>query len=213
LNSIVNITNIDEAWLSWKTEFLRLCDKHAPVKVCRLKDRFKPWITSDIVKLMYKRDYLHKQAVKRCDINLMNEYRGVKTEIQWLIQQSKKAYYDNLCKEANSKPKVLWNELKMLSGKSRNVTTYNDSHTAGNFNEFFANVGKITTQHLSVPDDVMWLGASSIYEFKFEPISESSVCKLLKCFGSSSSLDILTFDCKLLKLSAEYIAPSLTLSI
>ena len=119
-------------------------------------------------------------------------------------------FYDNLYNGATSKPKVLWNELKRLSGKTKNINVLNDSHTACNFNQFFSNIGNTTTQHLPVPDDVSWLGQSSLYEFKFNSVDESSVSKLLSKLGTNSSIDILSFDCKLLKLASTCIVTSLT---
>ena len=210
LNNIYRISNVNEAWNSWKTEYLRICDKHAPIRVCRLKDRFNPWITKEILQLMYRRDYLHKQAVKYSDYVLMNEYRAVKSKINNLITVGKKQYYDNLYNEAREKPKVLWNELKLLSGKTKGNVMHDDNHSAGKFNQFFSTIGKITTQHLPEPDEVHWIGGSSIYEFKFVNVDESSVLKLLRSLNSNSSLDILNIDCKLLKLAADYLVPSLT---
>ena len=209
--NIYNNTNVDNAWNEWKIEFIRICNKHAPVRIRRMKDRYKPWVNNEILKLMYKRNFLHKRAVKYADIDCMDEYKIVKAEIEIRIQQSKNAYYDELYKGASSQPKVLWNELKRLSGKkSTYVNVSNDCHNASEFNDFFSNVGITTTQHLPVPDNVMWKGQSSIYEFKFNNVEEISVKKLLCNLGSNSSLDILTFDCKLLKLAATYITPSLT---
>ena len=83
-------------------------------------------------------------------------------------------------------------------------------HDAEEFNDFFWNIGNLTTQHLPIPDDVLWLGGNSIYDFKFRAIDESIVLKLLKGLGTNSSLDILNIDCKLLKLAAECIASTLT---
>ena len=102
-----------------------------------------------------------------------------------------------------------WKDF-LVKKKCANVNVSNDCHTASEFNNFFSNIGKTTTQHLPVPDNVMWKGQSSIYEFKFSIVKEMSVKKLLCDLGSNSSLDILTFDCKLLKLAATYLAPSLT---
>ena len=67
----------------------------------------------------------------------MDEYRKVKSDIECTIRRNKKLYYDNLYNGATSKPKVLWNKLKRLSGKSTNVHVLNYPHTACNFNQLF----------------------------------------------------------------------------
>ena len=52
-------------WEDWKNVFLSLSNKHVPIKTAWLKVRSNPWMTSDIVKLMYKRDKVHEMAVKK----------------------------------------------------------------------------------------------------------------------------------------------------
>ncbi len=34
-------------WNKWKDEYLNICNRHAPFKEIRVKDRYNPWITSD----------------------------------------------------------------------------------------------------------------------------------------------------------------------
>ena len=55
-------TYVKDTWETWKSNFLCISDKHAPIKVTRVKDRHNPWINAEIIKLMYRRDYLHKRA-------------------------------------------------------------------------------------------------------------------------------------------------------
>ena len=43
----------DISWGKWKLKFYEICNKNAPIKVARLKKRSNPWITLDVVKLMY----------------------------------------------------------------------------------------------------------------------------------------------------------------
>lgn len=56
----------------------------------------------------------------------------------------------------------------------------------------------------------MWRGPESIYQFKFNHIQVTSIRKLLLKLSLSSSLDVLEFDYKLLRLSCDAIVPSLT---
>ena len=62
LHNVSLIQDVDDAWDIWKKEVLRISDKHAPIKIMRLKDRRNPWVTKDIVKLMYARDRLDDKA-------------------------------------------------------------------------------------------------------------------------------------------------------
>ena len=38
----------DISWDEWKVKFNEICNKHAPIKVARLKKRSNPWITPDV---------------------------------------------------------------------------------------------------------------------------------------------------------------------
>ena len=53
------------SWEQWKLAYTEICDKHAPMKSLRLKNRSNPWITHDIIKLMYQRDNVHAKAIQK----------------------------------------------------------------------------------------------------------------------------------------------------
>lgn len=210
LNHILDSESIEEAWTQWKNEFLRICDKHAPISERRFKNRYKPWVNQDIVKLMYKRDHLHEIAIKNEDSDTLNQYKSVRNEINSKIKKLKKEYYDTLFKEGRQNSKSLFSELKKLSGgHSDRLNSVASNHTADDFNAHFSSIGYETTNHLSNTDNV-WKGSESIYTFKFEDINHSNIVKMLNKLDMSSSLDVLNFDSKLLRLSSNVIAPSLT---
>ena len=79
-------------WEMWKNVFLEICNKHAPLIKARLKARKNPWITPDIVKMMYERDHLHAKAIKYDDPILMNNYRKLRNRITSEIEKKKFAY-------------------------------------------------------------------------------------------------------------------------
>ena len=209
LCNVSEINDINFAWSTWKNEFLRICDAHAPICVSRMKNRYKPWVTSDIVQLMHRRDFVYKKSLKNPSIDLVNEYKSLRNEVGVQIELSKKRYYDDLYNVGKSNSKSLWKELKKLSGgiPCENTTT---KLSAKEFNYFFSSIGSNTTKHLNDNINLLWKGPESIYHFTFNDIHVSDTTKLLKQLSSSSSLDVLNFDCKLLKLSCSLIAGQLT---
>ncbi len=59
-NLQVNNTNdINMAWDKWSVSFQDICNKHAPLRKIRVRDRSNPWMTKDILHLMYSRDNVH----------------------------------------------------------------------------------------------------------------------------------------------------------
>jgi hypothetical protein len=101
--SKINARNIiDEYWFYWKTTFLDLSNKHIPFRIARMKNRNNPWITPDIVKLIYKRNYLYKCFTKKHlhdkTSNAWAEFKKVRKEINREVKRTKKEYYDTMCK-------------------------------------------------------------------------------------------------------------------
>jgi hypothetical protein len=210
LCNINDINDIETAWCTWKNEFLRICDVHAPIKITRMKNRYKPWVTNDIVQLMYRRDYLHRQMVNDPSIDIVNEYKSLRNEVHVQIQKSKKEYYHEMFRMGKGNSSSLWKELKKLSGKipTDNVNT---DLSADQFNEFFSMIGTNVTSHFDEEPNLLWKGPESIYKFSFDTILGTDVTKLLKQLSVKSSLDVLNFDSKLLRLSHGHISDHLTL--
>ena len=63
------------------------------MKKCRVKDRHNPWITSDVVKLMYKIDYLKKKYDKLKLPHILSEYRRTRNNVTKVITNKKKCKY------------------------------------------------------------------------------------------------------------------------
>ena len=44
--------NTNRMWLKWKSLFLEVCDKHAPIRIKRVRASRSPWINNDLKKTM-----------------------------------------------------------------------------------------------------------------------------------------------------------------
>ena len=62
-----DILNGSEWFPGWKLAYTDICDKHAPMKSLRQKARSNPWMTHDIIKVMYERDHVHAKATQSND--------------------------------------------------------------------------------------------------------------------------------------------------
>ena len=52
--------NPNHQWEKWKELFVSVVDKHAPLKRSRIRNKRSPWLLSDIISLIRKRDFLKK---------------------------------------------------------------------------------------------------------------------------------------------------------
>ena len=50
-------------WEIWKSIFLEMLDKHAPLQHKKLRSKKVPWITSSIKELLNRRDKLKRKAI------------------------------------------------------------------------------------------------------------------------------------------------------
>ena len=103
--------DVEESWKHWKQQFTEICNKHAPFVEKRLKARKFPWITPDIVKLMYRRDYIHGKAVNSNNDLEWNEYRSMSNYIYNIVKRAKEQYYENIVNGNSQNPKALWKNI------------------------------------------------------------------------------------------------------
>ena len=107
----------DISWEKWKLNFNEICNKNAPIKVARLKKRSNPWITPDVVKLMYKRDHVHAKAVRTKSDILFDQYRSLRNQVTKVIKENKQKYYNEINSLCATDPKKMWSEIKKASLK------------------------------------------------------------------------------------------------
>lgn len=208
LHSVDSSKNIDEAWTKWSTQVTYVMNKHAPLRHHRVKHRQNPWMTREILTLMYQRDHLHQQMLKFPDnTSLRTDYRKVRNKVVKLIQQTKRDYYTTQV-QGNKGAKEMWKTLKPLI-----KTNSRDSYppiSPDQFNEFFTQIGPDLHAKFTTPDVLHWTQPEAVHSFNFSEIDEEYLLDLLTALPLHSNLDILCFDSRLLREGAEVLVSSMT---
>lgn len=125
---------VDEAWESWSTQVKSIMDQHAPLKSHRVKKkRSNPWVNRGILLLIYKRDDLHKEAIRTKDPNTYNQYRKCRNRVVKEIHKAKKSYYTNEINQTKS-TKQMW---KTLRGLLKSKSSEDSPIQPNEFNDFF----------------------------------------------------------------------------
>ena len=109
---------------SWSHLFSLIIEKHAPIIVMRVSEKYCPWIDKDLKKLMQTREKLKKAAAKRKSQFLMDSYRQVRNKVNVLNIQLKKQYYTNKISACQGNMKESWkaiNEILNKRSKSSNI--------------------------------------------------------------------------------------------
>jgi hypothetical protein len=205
-----DVNHFEKSWHSFKEGFVSISDKHAPIKCLRLKPRQNPWINHEIVKLMYKRDFLKSKADKTKNPDMYSEYRKLRNMITSKIRYEKKKYFEDRFFSSGNDAKQKAKVLNLIQDKNCQ-SCIPPQMEANKFNDFFSKIGKKTAEKLNKNHDFVWRGQKSIYAFSFTSVDSYSVLKCLRKLGSNvSKNDVLNIDSKLLCLSADIIAPIIT---
>ena len=165
LNDILTSNlSVNEMWTKWKTSFDEVCNSHAPMKECRVKDRHNPWITSDVVKLMYKRDHLKKKYDKLKLPHILSEYRRTRNNVTKVIKNKKRKYFSTVTEKYKGDSKKLWKEINKFIGRKSTNTDIPNNLNGDDFNEYFVNIGKQISD--SFQNEIfIWNHPDSTYTF------------------------------------------------
>ena len=137
-------------WEEWKTTFLKIANFHAPIRTRKVKSTHTPWITEDIKKLGYRRDYLKKKAVRLKSNNYHIAYKLCRNQVTKLIRNEKTKYYNTKLKNC-SNSKECWQAINKLLNKQSKSTMINnikvkgsdvtgDKNVAEEFNNYFCSI-------------------------------------------------------------------------
>ena len=130
-----------------------------------------------------------------------------------IARQMESAARENRALDASSNPV---NALKFNPHQQHKVTGISKSYdglpndiTADDMNDYFVNVSSSIANSFDRKAPV-WRNPQSVYTFSFSNISVDNVCRHLNNLNEDSKLDVLSFDSKLLRLSAPCISASLS---
>ena len=99
--------------------FLRVADKHAPIKKKRVRNKRSPWLTANIKKLMIERDKLKLTPIRINTTDDWQNYRKVKNNVNNEIKKAKTQYYQENFRILSGKPLETWQTINEIL--SRNI--------------------------------------------------------------------------------------------
>ncbi len=147
---------MEKCWRAWKDVFLSISNNNAPIKKkkkkekkSRVKDKYNPWINTEIIKTMYQSDYTHDKAVNTTSDLLWGMYKELRNKVTPMIRDAKKDYFENLSSEYKNDTRKYWKELKRIIDDKRNdnqVPSFLDNNI---FNKYFAKIGNKVVKSIS----------------------------------------------------------------
>ena len=185
-------------------------NKHAPFQTKRVKHQIKPpWLTEDIRKAMYHRDYLLKHGYRE-------EYKKQRNKITSLIRAGKKKYFlDLINKKKDSR--TIWKAIHRLTNKNVHcVTSITNDISVDRLNYHFSTVANQIIQTDNSEDNDLcklrkYCQNKHIHSFvDIPPLGVQEVFTALRQLKQTGTRGIDGIDGKILKLSAPIIAETLT---
>ena len=190
-DSVNNCGNINDAWNTWSCTVNNIMKKHAPLKTYRVKSRSSPWITRDIISLMYRRDYIHGKAKKIKNDELFEQYKILRNKVVDQIRKANQNYFSGeICNNTNLKK--MWRAISSLLNTRKMATSHDISPET--FNTFFTNIGSDLTKTFTADVKLHWSLPESKHRFKFQQISEDEVLNNLNKLSHKSKQDVLGYD-------------------
>ena len=104
----------NELWQIWKTLFLEVLNKHAPVSSTRIRGSNLPYITADVRQLSRQRDFLRKKANKMESRYLPQAFQQIKHRVTYTVRKLRYDHYTGKTAEHEGNPKATWRILKQV---------------------------------------------------------------------------------------------------
>ena len=201
---------------------MSVIDKHAPLKTKRIRNNRSQWITNELVGEIHKRDFLKKKATSTNDPLIWKEFKDARNKVNNSIKKAKRKYFSEKLDASKCDTRKIWrliNELQSRQCKSTKVCQIKSGHQvftspedmAEAFNNHFTSIGQTLARETpTVATDPLYYVKTSDRVFSFERINVQEVVNLVKGINGGKATGLDNISCKLLKIAADVVAPSLT---
>ena len=198
-------------------------DKHAPCRSRRIGKKRSSWITNDLKRQMFKRDYLKKKAISSKDPQAWHEYRQSRNHVNNEIKKAKTSYFTTILDLHKRNMKKTWKIINEVSSKHLSKTKKlseirmgeqvitSPTEIAEVFNNYFSTVGSNLASDIpSTEYGPEYYLESTHSIFFLKPPTVDTVHKLLTKIDEKKSVGLDNIPSKLLKIATDVVAPSLT---
>ena len=206
---IYNINDVNTAWRFFKSIFLSIVNKNAPIIKKTIRGQNSPWLTNDIKTSINERNH-HLKIARRTKLEKdWIIYRKSRNATTQLIKNRKANYHRNVFYENINKPNAFWKCIKScyntknnsyLSHKSfiiENETSTCKSKIAASFCRYFTNIGSILKNSIVTLNDKIWtfhnpyqlnkLVNPMKFKFKFRKVSNYDTFLIVKKLNCSKA--------------------------
>ena len=223
----IDFTDTNVIYNHFHDEFLRIVEKHAPMKILSNKETkwlLKPWITKGIQKSIGKKDVLYKKYLKSKSTFWHKRYILYRNRIKQLIFFAKKKYYTSYFDRFEKNSKKVWAGINSIIHKStknniddifinENGNVITDQKVVSNsFNRFYTSIADKLVEKLGNPNNKFqdYLKNPNKHSIFLNEIEPDEVYNILLNLNPNKAADFYGISPKFLKIAANYLYKNLT---
>ena len=225
-DEIKDVTNDpNEMWLIWKTWYLEVLNRHAPVSDMKKKGNNLPYITMEVRQMIRQRDYLRKKANKTGSPILRQAFQQIRNKVTYKIRSLRGEYFSKSIETNKNDLRKTWKILKQAIGRDVKATSIDHVKLGDDeiisdklkiseaFNEHFVSLGERLAEEIPefafTSGDYLSKTKKNSAKFVFRKIQPNQIIKLLSKLknGKASGLNLMSNE--FLKISKDIIAQSL----
>ena len=114
---------VDLMSLEWERLFLKILDRHVPIRQRKVRNNYAPHINSELRRKMFLRDYYKKKHRFTRSENDWQQYKKLRNAVDIENAKTKTDYFTQKLVEANNDIKETWKILNSALGKRSKTTT------------------------------------------------------------------------------------------
>ena len=214
-------SDIDVAYTDFLKRLTHIINSLAPFKEVRIKNNTKDWFDMEIRDKIKTRISLHKKFKKSRSREDENIYKIAKHNVEKIVKQKKRDFYQRELEQNIGKPKELWKTLKSLGLPSKktpsskiclkkeDIISFDDTTNASIFKEFYSNLADDLVKKLPKSSEKFGISSvvkyyaesvdSTISHFKLKETTENTIYSILQSLNIDKAAGIDNISSRFLK--------------
>ncbi len=164
---VLTASDIDSAWIAWKSSFLSTVKKYIPSKVIKKVKPKNPVVTKDIENVIKEKRKAYRTYKRNPTNDNREAFNSVRNRVTHLIRKASRAHTSTLHRRLRLDPSPsassdFWQHIKAITGKTKKTIipdlitqdqTATDARAKANLlNNFFAEQTKLPDADIQIPD-------------------------------------------------------------
>lgn len=214
-SNVLNDPNPESSNNNFIKTYLDLKNKSTSEHTVKLKQhkKIKEWITNGIITSIKHRDKMKRKLLQNHNIQLENEYKKYRNNLNKIITKQKNDYYKTQLNNINGNIRKLYDIVKKATNENtstcktnsikitndQGIEFANDREMADHCNSYFASVGSKMAEKIATPRDPIEVNFTLKNSIFLSPINENELIKHISSLKSNSSPGLDGITPKLLK--------------